>query len=126
MAKPTSANFTVLVFSCFSKKTEQRKNMEEQAPFWAPKGGTPKGGAPKGAAPTWKNGARRVGPEGWPLMGGAPKGGARTQKKRWGPEGWGPEGWEAQNFALFFLLSRLHFALLVSLWGVFSWNFGGV
>ena len=25
--------------------------MEEQAPFWAPKGGTPKGGAPKGGAP---------------------------------------------------------------------------
>ena len=51
LAKPTLANFTVSVFSCFSKKTEQRKNMEEQAPFWAPKGGTPKGGAPKSGGP---------------------------------------------------------------------------
>ena len=70
----------------------------------------------------------------------------------WGPEGWGPEGWEAQNFAFFFFFffsspapifvfffslwgsSRVFFSLsggllvsfFLSLWGVFSWNFGGV
>ena len=49
LAKPTLANFTVSIFSCFSQK---RQNMEEQAPFWAPKGGTSKGVAPKGAGPT--------------------------------------------------------------------------
>ncbi len=82
--------------------------MEEQTPFWAPKGGAPKGGAPKGGAP----------------KGGAPKGGA---PKRWGPEGWGPEGWGAQNFALFLpcpatvsLFLCLSGCLLVEFWLVFE------
>ena len=57
--------------------------------------------------------------------------GAQTQKKwrprgplpeGWGPEGWGPAAWGpegggAQNFALFFPLSRLHFRFFsLSFW----------
>ena len=47
---------------------------------------------------TWKN-KHPFGPR------GAPKGG--------GPERVGPEGWGARNFALFFSLSRHHFALFL-------------
>ena len=35
----------------------------------------------------------------------------------WRPEGWGPEG-GAPKFRAFFFLSRAHFALLLSLWGL--------
>ena len=40
--------------------------------------------------------------------------------------GGGPEGWGAQNFALFFSVSRSHFRSFCLSLGVFSWNFGGV
>ena len=69
--RPTLANFTVSVFSCFlKKKTEQRKNMEDQAPFWVPKGGT-QGWGPE----LWGPNPRKMGP------------------------GWALEGWGAQHFA---------------------------
>ena len=42
------------------------------------------------------------------------------------PQGGGLEGWRAQNFALFFPLSRHNFLSFFTLLGVFSWNFGGV
>ena len=54
-----------------------------------------------------------------PKRGGAPKG--------WGPEGVGPRrGGVAQNFALFFSLSRHNFHSFFPLLGVIKWNFGGV
>ena len=48
------------------------------------------------------------------------------EPERRGPEGWGPGGWEAQNFALFFSLSRRKIRSFLPSLGVFSWNFGGV
>ena len=72
--------------------------------WWGPKGGASKGGGPKPR----KVGLPRVGPRGGP-------------KKGWAPN----EGWGAQNFALFFSLSRHNFLSFFSLLGVFSWNFGG-
>ena len=37
-----------------------------------------------------------------------------------------PFPWTAQNFALFFPSPAAKFVLFFPLWGVFSWNFGGV
>ena len=94
--------------------------MEEQAPFWAPKGGAPKGGAPKGGAP--KGGA----PKGGAPKGGAPKGGA---PKGWGSEGWGgaPKGGEPEISRFFFpspatisLFLCLSGCLVVEFWWCFE------
>ena len=85
-------------------------------PRGAPKGGAPKGGAPKGGAP---KGGGSQGFEGW---------GAQLRKKwwfeGWGVEGWGPRRVEAQNFALFFSLSRRKICSFLPSLGVFY--FGGV
>ena len=66
------------------------------------------------------SGGGRVGRWAWWDLGrgGGPEG--------WGPEGVGAEGWGAQNFAFFFSLSHRKFHSFFPLWGVFSWNFGGV
>ena len=62
-----------------------------------------------------------------PRKSGAQKGGAQ---KGWGPEGGapkvGPRRVGGPKFRAFSSLSRHRFAVSVSLWGSFSWNFGGV
>ena len=128
MAKPTLANFTVSVFSCFSKKDREhgrtstllgpegwnsqrcgpegcRPNLEKMGPErWVPEGWGPEAWGPEAWGPeAW--GLEAWGPEAWgpePRKNGAPKGGA--------PKGRGPK------ISRFFSLSRHHFALFVSIW----------
>ena len=65
--------------------------------------------------------------------GGSPKGGPRRVEasqgggpkiEKVGARRWSPEGWEAQNFVFF--PSPTTNLFLSSLYGVLSWNFGGV
>ena len=79
--------------------------MEEQAPFWAPKGGTPKGVAPKGVAP----------------KGVAPKGGPNLEKV--GPRRVGARRVGGPKFRAFFpspatisLILSFSGGLLVEFW----------
>ena len=95
----------------------------------APKGGAPKGGAPKGGAPKGKGpnpekvrapklwgpevvGPRRVGPRrvGPRRVGPRRVGPRRVGPRRVGPRRVGPRTVGAQNFALFFSLSRHSFS----------------
>ena len=113
LAKPDLA---ILIWPHLAKPTLASPHLANFFLWWGGGWGSRRGGGPN----LEKVGPRRWGPE------GGPEGvGARTQK-RWGPKGLGPRRVGAQNFALFFSLSRRKFHSFFSLGGLlveFWWCF---